>query len=116
MKENLKSYLSYIDKIIETKDTKNIEEIANDHLIQIKFFQHERLIHLIVTVFVAFLRSPLIFVKIAIDAISSANNPVNAVIADANFAESISESTTIAPVRIAIALAILIKVPAFSCV
>ncbi len=52
MKENLKSYLSYIDKIIKTKDTKNIEEIANDHLIQIKFFQHERLIHLIVTVFV----------------------------------------------------------------
>ena len=72
--------------------------------------------NIIVTVFIAFLRSPLIFVKIAIDAISSANNPVNAVIADANFAESISESTTIAPVRIAIALAILIKVPAFNCV
>ena len=72
--------------------------------------------NIIVAVFPAFLRSPLIFVKIAIDVISSANNPVNAVIADANFAESISESTTIAPVRIAIALAILIKVPAFNCV
>jgi hypothetical protein len=72
--------------------------------------------NIIVAVFPAFLRSPLIFVKIAIDVISSANNPVNAVIDDANFAESISESTTIAPVRIAIALAILIKVPAFNCV
>ena len=72
--------------------------------------------NIIAVVFPAFLRSPLIFVKIAIDTISSANNPVIAVIADANFAESISERTTIAPVRIAIALAILIKVPAFNCV
>ena len=51
MKERILNYVQETDKIIE-----NSEKITKDkldyHLIQIKQFQHERLIHLIVTVFV----------------------------------------------------------------
>ncbi len=52
MKNNLKEYLIEIDKIISNKKENNLKEISKNHLTQIKFFQHERLIHLIVTVFV----------------------------------------------------------------
>ena len=50
MKDNLKEYLSYIDNLSEK--VADLEKVIESHLIQIKFFQHERLIHLIVTVFV----------------------------------------------------------------
>lgn len=51
MRENLKQYNEYLDEIIEKKDIKNKEELLDEILTQIKFFQHERLIHLIVTFF-----------------------------------------------------------------
>lgn len=51
MRESLSNYLNKIDKIINEKNIKD-KEIINDHLTQIQIFQHERLIHLIVTVFV----------------------------------------------------------------
>lgn len=50
MKENLKEYLEYIDKVL--KDEKIEKDLPTNHLTQIKFWQHERLVHLIVTVFV----------------------------------------------------------------
>lgn len=52
MKQDLKNYLEKIDTILKKDKIKDKEKTLKDHLIQIKFFQHERLIHLIVTVFV----------------------------------------------------------------
>lgn len=48
MKKYLYNYIDYIDKQLENnKKTDNLKE---EHLVKINFFQHERLIHLIVTV------------------------------------------------------------------
>ena len=54
MKKYLYDYIKEIDDLL--KDSKKItkEDIENN-LIKIQFFQHERLIHLIVTVFYAIL-------------------------------------------------------------
>ena len=52
MKQDLKTYLEKTDNILKKDKIKDKEKTLKDHLIQIKFFQHERLIHLIVTVFV----------------------------------------------------------------
>ena len=49
MKKYIIDYLEYVEKNKEKADKKFIEE----HLIKINFFQHERLIHLIVTVIYA---------------------------------------------------------------
>jgi hypothetical protein len=49
MKKYILEYLEYVEKNKNKADKKFIE----DHLIKINFFQHERLIHLIVTVIYA---------------------------------------------------------------
>lgn len=50
MKKKLYDYLDYIDKLISEKSSEtDFEKVQKEHLIQINFFQHERLIHLIVT-------------------------------------------------------------------
>ncbi|MCM1180893.1 MAG: hypothetical protein NC347_11590 [Clostridium sp.] len=56
MADRIKKYLAYIDKLLEEEqpDT-NWEEEMKKHLVQIAFFAHERLIHLIVTVTFAIL-------------------------------------------------------------
>ena len=52
MKKYLYDYIEKIDNMLE--DNKKItEEIIEKHLTKIKFFQHERLIHLLVTLFYA---------------------------------------------------------------
>lgn len=51
MKNSLKKYIEYLEKLPK-KETKNNKELQQEILLQIKLFQHERLIHLIVTVFV----------------------------------------------------------------
>lgn len=48
MKKYLKEYVEQIDKLLES-DINNIDNEIEKHLIKIKFFQHERLIHLLVT-------------------------------------------------------------------
>ena len=63
MKYNLKEYLKYI-RNLETNKKIDKEEIS-DLLTNIKFFQHERLIHLIVTVFVGI--STILFFGIALE-------------------------------------------------
>lgn len=56
MKERIVNYLAYIDNILSDTATKHdYDEILKNHLIQIEFFMHERLIHLIVTVIFALL-------------------------------------------------------------
>lgn len=54
MKKRILDYLDRISKLLENpaNDT-NWEEVISEHLIQIQFFQHERMIHLIVTVLFA---------------------------------------------------------------
>lgn len=56
MKERIVNYLAYIDKILAT-DTPgtDYDKLIKEHLIQIGFFMHERLVHLIVTVIFALL-------------------------------------------------------------
>ena len=54
MKKRILNYLSKIDKLLtESSDNINWDTAIKEHLIQIQFFQHERLIHLIVTVLFA---------------------------------------------------------------
>lgn len=54
MKERILNYVAETDKLIQ-EPKKITKERLEYHLIQIKQFQHERLIHLIVTVFVGLL-------------------------------------------------------------
>lgn|SRR5574344_181269 len=53
MRQYLKEYVSSIDTILKQDEVNNIDDIINNHLIKISFFQHERLIHLLVTLFYA---------------------------------------------------------------
>ena len=47
MKKKLFGYIEYVEK--EIKSNKANKELKEDMLVKISFFQHERLIHLIVT-------------------------------------------------------------------
>lgn len=53
MREYIKSYIKEIDEFLNNKNHQNIKEVIENHLIKISFFQHERLIHLLVTLFYA---------------------------------------------------------------
>ncbi|MCR4651176.1 MAG: hypothetical protein K5662_05430 [Lachnospiraceae bacterium] len=56
MKERILAYRHRIDGIIGRNDpATDWEEVMSEHLTQIAFFQHERIIHLIVTVTFAIL-------------------------------------------------------------
>ena len=48
MKKYLKEYVEYMDELLES-DIKDIDREIDKHLIKIEFYQHERLIHLLVT-------------------------------------------------------------------
>ena len=50
MKKYMKEYIKGIDKLIETKKVN--KEILDEHLIKIGFYQHERLVHFLVTMMV----------------------------------------------------------------
>lgn len=52
MEKRIINYRKYIDRLLE-EGCDNWKDVLDDHLIQIGFFQHERLIHLIVTVLFA---------------------------------------------------------------
>ena len=52
MKKYLYDYINEIDNILNSNN-KISKDIIENHLIKISFFQHERFIHLIVTVFYA---------------------------------------------------------------
>lgn len=52
MKKRVLAYLNYIDELLKT-DNVNWDEEIKKHLVQIGFFAHERLVHLIVTVLFA---------------------------------------------------------------
>ena len=54
MKIYLKNYIKEIDELLNSKK-KITEDMVKKHLIKIEFFQHERLIHLLVTLFYGFM-------------------------------------------------------------
>ena len=51
MKQSIKEYVKEIDNKIDSKTDFN--KLREEHLIKISFYQHERLIHLLVTLFYA---------------------------------------------------------------
>lgn len=54
MEKRILNYRKYIDELLKRSDL-DWEAVIKEHLIQISFFQHERLIHLIVTITFAIL-------------------------------------------------------------
>ena len=52
MKKYLYDYILRIDELLNSRN-KISKDIIDEHLIKISFFQHERLIHLLVTLFYA---------------------------------------------------------------
>ena len=52
MKKYMDDYVKKIDQYISNNKHKDIEDIIRIHLRKIKFFQHERLVHLLVTMLV----------------------------------------------------------------
>lgn len=56
MADRIRQYLTYISKLLESENGDiNWEEEMKKHLVQIAFFAHERLIHLLVTITFAIL-------------------------------------------------------------
>ena len=56
VEKRMKCYLKYVENILkEPQDILTKKEIKKELLIQISFFQHERMIHLIVTITFAIL-------------------------------------------------------------
>ena len=61
MEERIKNYLKYVDDILEKNEQNKInhkddyDRLIENHLLHISFYQHERLVHLIVTVLFAVL-------------------------------------------------------------
>jgi len=51
MAKYLKDYVKYIDDILNSNKKRDFDVLIKEHLIKIQFFQHERLIHLLVTLF-----------------------------------------------------------------
>ena len=79
MKKRILAYLAYIDELLENDNAKNIVDSGTDsgneenndcdidwniemkkHLVQISFFAHERLVHLIVTVLLLIVSSSIV--------------------------------------------------------
>lgn len=69
MAKRIKRYISYIDQLLLLNDA-DFNQEAQRHLVQIGFFMHERLIHLIVTVLFAVLTVGTCIAFIATDNIS----------------------------------------------
>lgn len=56
MKVRIQAYLAYMDHLLEENDSGlTYEELCEEHLRQISFFMHERLVHLMVTLTFALL-------------------------------------------------------------
>lgn len=72
MEKRILSYRKRIDELLQKEDT-NWEKILEEHLTQIAFFQHERLIHLIVTVLFAMLEIMSILGTVILSAMESGN-------------------------------------------
>ena len=64
MKMYLYDYIDYVDDILKNSKRINYKKLKNDYLIKINFFQHERLIHLLVTLFYALFTIIFVFLSV----------------------------------------------------
>ena len=64
MKKELYNYIDEVNNILESDKKYDYDEILKTHLERISFFQHERLVHLIVTVFYALFTILFLFLAI----------------------------------------------------
>lgn len=55
MKKYLYDYIDEVDSLLNNNKSKINDDVISNHLTKISFFQHERLIHLLVTLFYALL-------------------------------------------------------------
>lgn len=55
MKKRILTYRAYMDGMLLKEDVENWSSIMEEHLQQLAFFQHERLVHLLVTITFALL-------------------------------------------------------------
>ena len=55
MKKRILEYRERIDQLLEVGECEDWQAVLEEHLQQVAFFQHERLVHLIVTVLFALL-------------------------------------------------------------
>lgn len=65
MEKRILSYRKYIDELLQQTNV-DWTAVIREHLIQVAFFQHERLIHLIVTVTFAILEVVVIGLCVAV--------------------------------------------------
>ena len=49
----MQDHIHKIDDVIKTNNKKDIDKVIEDHLIKIQFYQHERLVHFLVTMLFA---------------------------------------------------------------
>lgn len=52
MKKKLKNYIKEIEEKLKRLNKEDIEKLKKEHLIKINIFQHERLISLLITLFI----------------------------------------------------------------
>ena len=63
MGKKLKNYIAYLQSLINCeKKKKNIDDLKRELLVEIGFWQHERLIHLLVTILFALLTMSVLLV------------------------------------------------------
>lgn len=72
MEKRILAYRKRIDELLQSKEG-DWEKILEEHLTQVGFFQHERLIHLIVTVLFAVLEIMSILSTVILSAMGSGN-------------------------------------------
>lgn len=64
MREYMKEHIELVENYINSKKHENINDFLENHLTKIAFFQHERFIHLCVTLFYALLT--IVFIALTI--------------------------------------------------
>ena len=70
MKSQIQTYNNYITKKLEENNVyEDWEKISEDYLIKISFYQHERLIHLIVTVLFAIMETIVVTAMVITDSL-----------------------------------------------
>lgn len=70
MKSQIQTYNNYITKKLEENNVyEDWEKISEDYLIKISFYQHERLIHLIVTVLFAIMETIVVTATVITDSL-----------------------------------------------
>ena len=71
MKNRILTYRKYIDSLLQSSEDCDWKYIKQEHLTQVAFFQHERLVHLIVTITFAILELLTVCAYVVVGAIDS---------------------------------------------